>query len=147
MQTNQFLFDFFPLVAAIIAMLMSQGVKLLLFLFNKNYTFSINSIISAGGMPSTHSALITTIAISIGLKNGFNSTEFFLAIILALVVIYDARGIRHSVGEHAKVINKYLIKDKREQVNEFVGHTLLEVVAGIILGIITALTMYKLIIF
>ena len=96
-------------------------------------------------MPSTHSSLITSIAISIGLTNGFSSSEFFLAVILSLVVIYDAQGIRHSVGEHAKILNKYVLKNQKK-VNEYIGHTVTEVSVGIIIGIITALAMYKLII-
>lgn len=145
MFTKQLLFDFFPLITALTAMIVSQTTKLTIFLIKQNYKFTFSSLLSAGGMPSTHSSLITSIAISIGLTNGFSSSEFFLAVILSLVVIYDAQGIRHSVGEHAKILNKYVLKNQKK-VNEYIGHTVTEVSVGIIIGIITALAMYKLII-
>ena len=137
---------FFPLISALSAMIISQSIKLIIFALKRNYSFKLSSLITAGGMPSTHSALITCIAVSIGLKEGFHSTDFFLATILSLVVIYDARGIRHCVGEHAKVINSLILNDNQKKVNEYVGHTLEEVIVGIIIGIIVALCMYQIII-
>ncbi len=136
------LHNFFPLISALIAMLSSQSIKLLIFLKNKNYTFSKGSFISAGGMPSTHSALITAISISIGLKNGFNSTDFFLAITLLLIIIYDARGIRQSVGNHAKILNKKLLND-HEKTNEYIGHSTSEVIVGILVGLVVAILMFN----
>ena len=146
MINHQLLVDFFPLIAALSAMVISQSTKLIIFLFKQNYTFQLSSIITAGGMPSTHSALITAIAISIGLKEGFHSTDFFLATILSLVVIYDARGIRHCVGEQAKILNKHLNLTNNGKANEFVGHTLIEVIVGTILGFFTAFIMYEMLI-
>ena len=137
---------FFPLISALSAMIISQSIKLIIFAIKQNYSFKLSSLITAGGMPSTHSALITCIATSIGLKDGFHSTDFFLATILSLVVIYDARGIRYCVGEHAKVINHLILKNDQEKVNEFVGHTLTEVIAGIIIGIVIAICMYQIVI-
>jgi acid phosphatase family membrane protein YuiD len=137
------IFNFFPLISTLVAMIISQSTKLIIFSIKRNYTFKLSSLISAGGMPSTHSALMTCIAVSIGLKEGLHSTEFFLATILSLVVIYDARGIRHCVGEQAKVINQHVLQSNQSKVNEFVGHTLAEVVVGILVGLFTAISMYK----
>ena len=60
-----------------------------------------------------------------------------------MVVIYDARGIRHSVGEQAKIINQQVLQSDQSKVNEYVGHTLAEVVIGILVGLFTAISMYK----
>ena len=95
-------------------------------------------------MPSSHSALITAIAHSIGLFEGFNTSLFGLAFAIAIVVIYDATGIRRQAGRHAELINA-MINDltsghplKGEELLEVLGHTPLEAVAGILLGITVA---------
>ena len=93
-------------------------------------------------MPSSHSALITAITLSIGIENGFDSSHFFLSIALSLVVIYDARGIRHTVGKHAKILNQQLSASE-QKLNEDIGHTLPEIIAGICLGIIISLAMFN----
>jgi hypothetical protein len=95
-----------------------------------------------GGMPSSHSALVTGAAHTIGLFNGFDSSLFALAVVVALVVIYDATGIRRQAGRHAQLINAMLsdlasghpIKGKK--LLEVLGHSPLEVFAGVLLGII-----------
>jgi acid phosphatase family membrane protein YuiD len=105
------------------------------------------SLTRSGGMPSSHSALITAITLSMGLKNGFNSSHFFLAVALSLVVIYDARGIRHTVGQHAKILNQTVMPQNAQKLNEHTGHTFPEIIAGICIGIIISLAMYNLISF
>jgi len=95
-------------------------------------------------MPSSHSALITAITHSIGLFEGFNTSLFALAAAIAIVVIYDATGIRRQAGKHAVMINA-MINDltsgnplKSGQLMEVLGHTPLEALAGILLGILVA---------
>jgi uncharacterized protein len=103
---------------------------------------------SAGGMPSSHSALITSITSAIGLYYGFNSPIFALAFAIAMIVVYDATGVRREAGRHAQKINILLneffaghpISDK--QLKEVIGHTPAQVVAGTALGIGTALLFY-----
>jgi acid phosphatase family membrane protein YuiD len=97
-----------------------------------------------GGMPSSHSALVAGLAHGIGLYDGFNSAAFSVAFVLAVIVIYDATGIRRQAGKHARLLNK-MIEDlaaghplKEELLLEFLGHTPLEALAGTLLGIACA---------
>ena len=137
----EFLSNFYPLIAAITAMLASQIIKILLTNFAKK-SKSI-SITQAGGMPSSHSALISAAALSIGLNDGFNSSIFFVSVVLSLVVIYDARGIRHTVGNHAKLLNNKLALSEKTKLDEQVGHTLPEIIVGIGIGLMIAFYMYQ----
>lgn len=97
-----------------------------------------------GGMPSSHSALVTGIAHSIGLHEGFGTPIFALAATLAIIVVYDATGIRRQAGKHAALINA-MIDDltsghplKGELLLEVLGHTPLEALAGVLLGLSVA---------
>jgi uncharacterized protein len=97
-----------------------------------------------GGMPSAHSALVSATAISVGLNSGFDSPAFAIATVVAMVVMYDAAGIRQAAGKHARVINR--IVDEllsgypvtEERLRELLGHTPLQVVMGGLLGAVSA---------
>ncbi len=101
-------------------------------------------LLRAGGMPSSHSALVASTAHAVGLYHGFNTPLFALAVTLAMIVIYDATGVRRQAGKHAERINA-IIKDLRsgrphwhemeEQLKEVLGHTPLEALAGTLLGV------------
>ncbi len=98
-------------------------------------------LLRAGGMPSSHSALVAGVTQSIGLRYGFDSPIFAVSLTLAIVVIYDATGIRRQAGKHAEMINA-MINDlaaghplKEEQLREVLGHTPLEALAGTLLGL------------
>ena len=137
-----FLTTYYPLIASITAMLVSQSIKLLLMVLSKKPVY-LAALSRSGGMPSSHSALITSITLCMGLKEGFDSNYFFISIILSFIVIYDARGIRHTVGQHAKLLNT--INQSTKKLNESVGHTLPEIIVGICLGAIISFGMYHLI--
>ncbi|MGW8224530.1 MAG: divergent PAP2 family protein [Anaerolineales bacterium] len=101
-------------------------------------------LLRAGGMPSSHSALVAGVAHAIGLFEGFASPIFALALTLAVIVIYDATGIRRQAGMHAEFINR-IIQDRLKgkvssdrQLREVLGHTPMEALAGTILGIAVA---------
>ena len=104
-------------------------------------------LLRAGGMPSSHSALVAATAHAIGLFDGFGTALFALAVTLAIVVIYDATGIRRQAGKHAELINA-IIKDLREghplthetqeQLKVVLGHTPMEALGGTLLGIAIA---------
>ena len=106
--------------------------------------------LGAGGMPSTHSALSMSVAISIGYKEGWLSTIFALALIVSIIVMTDAAGVRRATGEQAKVLNKIIleffeeIKIRDERLKELIGHTPFEVIVGAIIGffIATILSVY-----
>ena len=101
-------------------------------------------LLRAGGMPSSHSALVASVAHASGLFVGFDSPVFALALTLAVIVIYDATGIRRQAGMHAEYINRIIRERlKREesrdhQLREVLGHTPIEALAGTILGIAVA---------
>ena len=101
-------------------------------------------LLRAGSMPSSHSALVASVAHATGLFVGFASPLFALALTLAAIVIYDATGIRRQAGKHAEIINRIVrdtVKGKRtmeKQLKEVLGHTPLEALAGTLLGIVVA---------
>jgi hypothetical protein len=128
-----------PLMAAAIAWSLAQIVKVPLdYFFTREFNWHL--LFSAGGMPSSHSALVTALSWTIGLQYGFDSPVFAVAIVMSAIVIYDATGVRRAAGEHAKVINRMIadlveghpLKDK--ELKELLGHTPRQVFAGIIFG-------------
>lgn len=133
------LFQNVPLVAAGTAWVLAQIVKVPLdYFFTREFNWHL--LLSAGGMPSSHSALVTGLAWTIGLEYGFDSPVFAVAFVVAAVVIYDATGVRRAAGEHAQVINR-MIADlveghplKERELKELLGHTPRQVFAGIIFG-------------
>lgn len=102
-------------------------------------------LFSAGGMPSSHSSLMVGATMGIGLHQGFNSSVFALAVAMTMIVIYDAAGVRREAGRHAEMINILIeellaghpISDK--QLREVLGHTPMEVVGGVFLGVVIGL--------
>ena len=135
---------FYPLIASLLSMLTSQLMKTI-FMLRSNKKIKLSALTRSGGMPSSHSAMITSISLSIGLKDGFDSSYFFLSVILCFIVIYDARGIRHTVGKHAKILNQTVLLDTHKKTNEFIGHNLIEIMVGIFIGTIISVGMYHLI--
>jgi acid phosphatase family membrane protein YuiD len=137
------LFQNHILLAALTAWAIAQGIKVPLeFLRTRRWNWSL--LLRAGGMPSSHSALVTGIAHGIGLHVGFNEPLFALAATVAIVVVYDATGIRRQAGMHAALIN-HMIDDlaaghplKGEQLLEVLGHTPLEALAGVVLGLVVS---------
>jgi acid phosphatase family membrane protein YuiD len=132
-----------PLIAALVAWGLAQIIKVPLeFIRNKRWDWTLP--LRAGGMPSSHSALVTACAHSIGLLQGFETPLFALAAVFAMVVIYDATGIRRQAGKHAEIINT-MIRDlahghplQEEQLREVLGHTPLEALSGTIFGLLIA---------
>ena len=128
------------IIPALIAWAIAQVVKVLIEYINtRSWNWSL--LLQAGGMPSSHSSLIAGMTHSLGLKLGFDSPLFAVGFILSIIVIYDATGIRRQAGIHAEIINK-MITDlatghplKEELLREVLGHTPLEAIAGMLLGI------------
>lgn len=115
-----------------------------------NKKFSLERLLGDGGMPSGHSATVTSLAVMAALIYGTGSFQFAVSAILAIVVCHDAIGVRQETGKQAVVINEIvktfsiLTEEKLPDVKlkEFVGHTPVQVVAGILLGVINAFVMY-----
>ncbi|NLM43139.1 MAG: divergent PAP2 family protein [Clostridiales bacterium] len=129
------------LISSLTAWFLAQFLKICFTLY-KDKKLDITRFVGSGGMPSSHTSFVTALATSIGKLNGWNSTSFAIALCFALVVMYDAAGVRRAAGNQAKVLN-IIIKDiaqhkplGEEKLKELIGHTPKEVLAGAILGII-----------
>lgn len=135
------------LIAALLSWIIGQFLKAPLdYLLNKRWNWGI--MLSPGGMPSSHSALVTSVTIAIGLQEGFASPLFALSFAIGMIVIYDAAGVRRQAGIHAERINE-LMKSffegsgiPEKELKEVLGHTPFEVITGVILGIIISLVLY-----
>lgn len=125
--------------AAFVAWALAQIVKVpLTYILTRDVDWSV--LFSAGGMPSSHSALVTALTWTTGLEFGFDSPVFAVAAVVSAIVIYDATGVRRAAGEHAKVINR-MIADlveghplKEKELKELLGHTPRQVFVGVIFG-------------
>lgn len=124
---------------SLLAWFIAQLLKVILtFIFNRK--FDIRRFIGAGGMPSSHSALVVSLATSVGRFEGYDSPMFALALTFSLIVMYDAAGVRRVAGKQAAVLNEILeqIHTSRsvseEKLKELLGHTPIEVIAGAVLG-------------
>ena len=106
-------------------------------------------LLQLGGMPSSHSASVSAVAISVGLRCGFDSAVAALAICFAAIVMIDAQSVRRAAGEQARLLNQIideLFKEHRlsqEKLAELLGHTRLEVALGMIMGILIALWIHS----
>ncbi len=126
-----------PMIVAII----TQGIKGLVRSIQEK-KFLWKAFFEWGGMPSSHSALVVSLSLIIGIKEGFNSTIYILSMFFAGIVIADAIGVRLATEEQAKVINKIIqkeIKDpelKEIYLKESIGHTPIEAITGGVIGLI-----------
>ena len=137
------------LLTGAVAWLLSQVSKAIIYLII-NKRFQWDRLFGDGGMPSSHSATVTSVAVITGLRCGLDSPTFAIAAILALIVMHDALGVRQETGKQAKVINSMveLINSfgrgeltPEETLKEFVGHTRRQVVIGAAVGCVVALVM------
>jgi uncharacterized protein len=103
---------------------------------------NLNYMVSSGGMPSSHSALVTGLATAVGHVDGLRSTSFALAAVLAGVVMYDAAGVRLAVSKQARILN-IMVDDffherglNEQRLHELIGHTPVQVFAGALVGIV-----------
>ena len=139
------LFDNRVLVVSMLAWATAQTLKVVICLIVERQ-LNLWRLVGSGGMPSSHSALVSALATAIGVKEGVQSSAFALAVIFAAVVMYDAAGIRQAVSIQARILNRmldeYFRKRQRwdeERLRELLGHTRVEVVVGAVLGIAMAL--------
>jgi acid phosphatase family membrane protein YuiD len=129
------------LLVAVISCLIAQVSKLVFELI-KNRKIDMRSLVTTGGMPSAHSALVTSLATGIGQTSGWASSEFAIATIFAIIVMYDAAGVRQAAGKQARILNQMideLFHEKHEfnedRLKELLGHTPFQVLVGSALGI------------
>ena len=111
----------------------------------KTKKLDFKRIMGAGGMPSSHSAVVTCLATMIGKNLGFDTPMFAMSLIFAMVVMYDAAGVRRAAGKQARLLNKIVETpglssvQVQEKLVEVLGHTPLQVIVGAILGIVVGL--------
>ena len=139
------------LITGISSWFAAQVIKTVIFAI-VHRRLNLSRLFGDGGMPSAHSATVTSVAVMCGLLNGTGSAEFALAFILAVIVCHDASGVRHETGKQAIVINELvdtfrasLDQELQEiRLKEFVGHTPLQVIAGILTGVANAFLLHAL---
>ena len=144
------LFTNIPLLTGGSAFLFSQVLKVIIYYF-KEKELNMMHFFESAGMPSTHSAMSSSMTLMIGMREGFGSTFFAIALVFTIIVMYDAMGVRFAAGQQAVVLNK-IIEDiyyekitEKEKMKELIGHTPVEVFAGGIIGILFAIIIYLLI--
>lgn len=134
---------------AFIAMFIAQFYKVVAPYITKR-KFEWDRIIETGGMPSSHSSTVTSLATSIYFAHGYNSAYFAIVVVFGSIVMYDATGIRRAAGRHAGLINEifrvlrdkgHVSKERQTHLKELLGHEPIEVLVGGILGIIVAYAM------
>ncbi|MEH7436942.1 divergent PAP2 family protein [Neobacillus drentensis] len=147
----------FPICAALLGMLIAQLVKIPIhFLTSRELKWSL--MFSTGGMPSSHTATIISLTTAIGITSGVHSNEFAIAVIVSLIVMHDAMGVRRHAGYHAEVLNTLLADfnllietlkhpslkktESRDKLKELLGHQPAEVFFGAITGIIVGYLTY-----
>lgn len=126
------------------AWLIAQTIKVILGIIRQK-KFDFRWFIGTGGMPSSHVTGASCLATSIGLEYGFSSVAFALAASFALVVMFDAQGVRRATGRQARILNK-ITEDiywqgrvDEDKLRELIGHTPVEVIAGFLLGVVIAM--------
>jgi hypothetical protein len=139
-------------IATLVTSFLAQILKLpLSFLRNKEWDWSL--LFSTGGMPSSHSAVVTAAATGVGYYAGFNTPLFGLAFAIASVVIYDATNIRRQAGFHAQQINRIIKEmfagearpvEEVKVLREVLGHSPAEALGGVILGILVNIVLWQL---
>ena len=137
------------LIAGLVAWVMAQIIKIPLdYLRTGKWNWAL--LLTTGGMPSSHSSLMTSTVLAIGLYHGFDNPIFALGVAITMIVTYDAAGVRRQAGIHAQRIN-VLVEEllhghifNEKDLREVLGHTPLEVVGGILLGLVVATSQWLL---
>jgi len=129
------------LIVAVLACLLAQVLKVIVELVVTR-KIDIRYLVTTGGMPSAHSALVGALATGVGLTMGWSSPDFAIACLFAVIVMYDAAGVRQAAGKQARILNQILdefFQDGKqfdeERLKELLGHTPFQVFVGLALGI------------
>ncbi|MFM2063659.1 MAG: hypothetical protein RLZZ507_3330 [Cyanobacteriota bacterium] len=129
------------LLVALVACFVAQGLKLIVEVI-KHRKIDVRVLVTTGGMPSAHSALVTALAAGVGQTIGWASPDFAVAAVFAIIVMYDAAGVRQAAGKQARILNQMideLFHEKpdffQDRLKELLGHTPVQVIVGSALGI------------
>lgn len=134
---------------SVISMLLAQFVKFIISaVINKKADGRM--LFTTGGMPSSHSALVTALVAAIGFYEGIDTTSFAVALVLAMVIVHDSVGVRYEASKHARSLNEIKkrlniienIEAEERKLKESLGHKPLEAVMGVLFGFVIALIVY-----
>jgi acid phosphatase family membrane protein YuiD len=132
------------LISAVVVQLACQAFKVILYSI-RDRKFSPEYFVSAGGIPSSHTALVTALSVSLGLWNGFGSEIFAVACVFSLIVVYDAFRLRGAVEQHARALNRLAALHPElsmGRLSEMVGHSVGEIAAGVVTGGVFSVFVY-----
>ena len=141
------------LIAGGIGWASAQIIKTIIYAF-MNHTIDLTRLVGDGGMPSAHSATVTSVALATGFECGFSSPFFAIAAFFAFITMHDASGVRLETGKQAKAINDIFVllsdmmedvKTPEQKLKELVGHTKLQVFAGCGLGLLVTALSYMIV--
>lgn len=135
------------LIAVLSAWLLAQAMKIPLEYFRtRRWMWAM--FLAAGGMPSSHTALMVAGTLAVGLYHGFDNPLFAISVGVTMIIAHDAAGVRRQAGKHAERIN-LLFEElfhghmlNEEELKEVIGHTPLEVIGGILLGVLVAIVQW-----
>jgi len=134
-----------PLFAALITNLLAQSSKVIVhYWLNRSWNWSL--LYSTGGLPSSHSATVSSLTTAVGITEGVHSTSFAVSVVFSIIVMFDAAGIRRHAGQQDVVLNRlvkefqYIFDEKQplirdKMLKELLGHKPVEVFAGVLLGL------------
>jgi acid phosphatase family membrane protein YuiD len=133
------------IIAPVCAWALAQLIKVLSGLIREKQ-IDLHYAVASGGMPSSHSATVSALATSVAMVEGISSVAFGISVILAAIVMYDAAGVRQSVGRQSIILNRIIaelrdrrpIADLEHTLRVFIGHTPFQVIVGSAMGIIIA---------
>ena len=135
--------------SGLIAWIFAQSVKMISrFSATREIDFAI--LVSTGGMPSAHTAMVTALATAVGLQEGFSTPVFAVAVGFAVIVMFDAQSVRRAAGQQARMLNQIvneLFKEhhlSQQKLAELLGHTRTEVFVGMLAGVLVALALHAL---
>jgi acid phosphatase family membrane protein YuiD len=135
-------------IASLISGLLAQFMKVVVAFYHTK-KLRLERFFDTGGMPSSHTALVTTLTMGVAIENGISSPVFSVVLIFSMYVVFEAAGLRQEVGKQARVLNE-LIDDLLEthhlntsRLKELVGHTWGEVTVGFLVGLVVAIAAFR----
>ncbi|MFH0772130.1 MAG: divergent PAP2 family protein [Candidatus Omnitrophota bacterium] len=130
-------------LATLFAWIIAQSVKIIINSL-KEKRFNFRWLVGTGGMPSAHSAGVMALASAVGIQEGFRSTIFIISLVFAMIIAFDAQGVRRSTGQQAEILNKIMDdiywrrKIREDRLKELIGHTPFEVLVGCMVGVVVS---------
>lgn len=135
-------------LAALLSGIIAQALKVVIELI-KTGRFNFLKILDNGGMPSSHTSLVATLTVGVGIHSGIDSAIFSITVIFSMYIIFEAAGLRQEVGKQARVLNELVDELRathqldRSRLKELVGHTWGEVFGGLVLGLLVAYVAFR----